>query len=156
MTRVATYLAKEGMVLRSGGADGADTAFERGADQGAGGKEIFLPWRGFNDHPSRLYQIPRKAYALVDQYHVGAPRMKQSVRKLMARNCQQILGQHLDDHARFVICWTPGGLGGGGTGFGLKLAHIFGIDHFDIGSYQEQELDAVRYDLYRFIEKHRP
>ena len=39
-------------VLRSGGASGADTAFERGCDSVGGEKQIFLPWKGFNKSKS--------------------------------------------------------------------------------------------------------
>lgn len=44
MRRVAERLDARGYTLRSGGADGADSAFADGATD----KEIFLPWRGFN------------------------------------------------------------------------------------------------------------
>jgi predicted Rossmann fold nucleotide-binding protein DprA/Smf involved in DNA uptake len=44
MTRIAMRMAELGWVLRSGGAKGADYAFEKGAGDK---KEIYLPWRGF-------------------------------------------------------------------------------------------------------------
>ena len=44
MRRVAERLEVRGYTLRSGGADGADTAFEEGCKR----KEIFLPQPGFN------------------------------------------------------------------------------------------------------------
>ena len=40
-----------GFKLRSGAADGADSAFEKFAGNN---KEIYLPWKGFNKHPSEL------------------------------------------------------------------------------------------------------
>jgi len=48
MTKIAQRMSEKGFVLRSGGAKGADEAFENGA----GEKEIYLPWRGFRDNPS--------------------------------------------------------------------------------------------------------
>lgn len=42
ITQVATKLGKEGWVLRSGAARGADSAFEAGAYAAHGGKEIYL------------------------------------------------------------------------------------------------------------------
>ena len=45
MEHWADTLARDGWVLRSGGAPGADSAFERGAL--AGTTQIFLPWPGF-------------------------------------------------------------------------------------------------------------
>ena len=41
------YCLSDDFILRSGGADGADSYFEIGCDKGNGEKEIFLPWRGF-------------------------------------------------------------------------------------------------------------
>lgn len=48
MYKFAQKMALHGAVLRSGGADGADTAFEWGCDKKQGMKEIYLPWNGFN------------------------------------------------------------------------------------------------------------
>ena len=48
MTKIGKYLALNGYVLRSGGANGADTAFEIGCDEGKGVKEIFIPPFNFN------------------------------------------------------------------------------------------------------------
>lgn len=50
MTDVAKILGQHGWTLRSGGARGADTAFEDGAKGFK--REIYLPWRGFNGHLS--------------------------------------------------------------------------------------------------------
>ena len=48
MTVMAGWLARTGWNLASGGADGADTAFARGAP--AGQRTLYLPWRGYNGH----------------------------------------------------------------------------------------------------------
>lgn len=48
------YFAKRRFLLRSGAADGADTAFEDGCDIYSGPKEIYLPWKGFNGNGSEL------------------------------------------------------------------------------------------------------
>ena len=53
-TKLAERLAGQGYVLRSGGAAGADKAFEKGCDEASGEKEIFLPWAGYNDSDSTL------------------------------------------------------------------------------------------------------
>lgn len=47
MTNIAYKLQEKGYTLLSGGADGADTAFELGAGKL---KEIYLPWNNFNGH----------------------------------------------------------------------------------------------------------
>jgi hypothetical protein len=50
---IAELLAEKGYTLRSGGADGCDTAFEIG--HGNHDKQIFLPWKNFNHNKSPLY-----------------------------------------------------------------------------------------------------
>ena len=55
MEKLGIVLAKKGFILRSGGADGADKAFEKGCDLASGQKEIYLPWKGFNGNNSSLY-----------------------------------------------------------------------------------------------------
>ena len=65
MTASAEKLAQRGYTLRSGGASGADSAFEAGATR----KEIYLPWRGFNSNESRLCTIDPLAYAMAERYH---------------------------------------------------------------------------------------
>src|SRR5690606_25414882 len=94
-TRFATLLAKNGIMLRSGGADGLDRAFEEGCDLGGGSKEIFLPWKGFNGNTSELYTPSEEAYEIAAKYHPRWGSLKEIVRKLMARNSHQILGPDL-------------------------------------------------------------
>ncbi len=54
MTAVGEALAVRGWRLRSGGAPGADTAFEAGYARFAALKDIFLPWKGFEGSTSTL------------------------------------------------------------------------------------------------------
>jgi hypothetical protein len=117
-------LARAGFVLRSGGAPGADTAFEAGADRVGGAKEIYLPWKGFNGNRSERFAVPEEAFALAQEFHTLGQglRTKQAVHRLMARNCQQMLGQNLDSPVGFVVCWTAGGRLLGGTAQALRIA----------------------------------
>jgi len=57
-------LATKGFILRSGHADGADLAFEKGCDTVNGKKEIYLPWKGFNGSDSKLYNLSKEAYEI--------------------------------------------------------------------------------------------
>lgn len=123
-------LARQGLTLRSGGADGADTAFEQGCDLAEGLKEIYLPWRGFNANKSNLYTIPDNAFTLASKFHPAWEKLSPPVRKLMARNAQQIAGKNLDSPSAFVVCWTPDGCTShksrtqktGGTGQAISIA----------------------------------
>lgn len=150
MYQFARARAAYGWILRSGGANGADLAFETGARDGHGEREIYLPWRGFNDHndDSVIVEEPtQQAMDIAAQYHPGWRFLKHGGKRLMARNGYQILGRNLDpqEAVDMVICWTPdGSLDGtgpksGGTGQALRLAAHYCIpvynlqhdDHYD-------------------------
>ena len=51
-TQVANYLGERDFILRSGGANGADLAFEKGCQNDQ--KEIYIPWKNFNDSDSKF------------------------------------------------------------------------------------------------------
>lgn len=138
MAMAATQLSYYGLILRSGGADGADSAFERGADPRL--KEIFLPWKGFNGNPSPLSEIPPEAYSQAARFHPAWTQLQPSVQRLMARNMQQILGRQLDDPVLFILCWTDGGKFQGGTGQALRGARTFNIPVFNFGG---MSLEAI-------------
>lgn len=131
---LATWLAKQRLTLRSGGAPGADSAFEAGCDQAGGKKQIFLPWRGFNRSRSPFYTPPPKAYRLAGQLHPRWDRCKPADRNFHARNCQQILGLNLDDPVDFVFFWAPEANDRvmGGTATAVRLAREFGIPVFNL------------------------
>ena len=143
MHDVAAKLAAEGWILRSGGAEGADTAFAEGAGDAA---QIFLPWAGFNgvqvnttfgpfvqDDPAAW------TFGVAKKYHPAWDKLRQGGQKLQARNCHQVFGvlPPLDatraSWAKFVLCWTPGGSGSGGTGQAIRIAKAYGIPVFDMG-----------------------
>ncbi len=108
MYRLARALAPE-FTLRSGAAEGADAAFEAGAQDARGPCEIFLPWKGFNDHASQLHHVDEDALATAKSVHPAWDRLAQGPRKLHARNAWQVLGRTLDDPADFLVCWTADG-----------------------------------------------
>lgn len=144
MIAVGYYLALEGYVLRSGGAGGADEYFELGADlalqKGVGEKQIFLPWKGFRENPSKWYmgnkglladEHNKRSYELAMKYHPSWFTIKkQAVKDLMARNIMQALGPDLKSFSKFVLCWTPDGCihdrdrtyDTGGTGQAISIA----------------------------------
>lgn len=136
MTLAAQRLAGMGYVLRSGGADGADTAFERGAGDR---KEIFLPWRGFNGNGSSFVVPEREAEEVAAAIHPAWDKLSPGAKKLMARNSHQILGADLRTPVDFVVAWTPDGAetedergtATGGTGQAIALASRWGIPVFN-------------------------
>ncbi len=132
MTKIAAKLAKSGHILRSGAADGADAAFEAGAIENEYiDTEIYLPWLGFNGHNSTL--LPSKdAFIMAEKYHPAWHKCSSAARKLHARNCHQVLGKDLKTPSAFVICWTNGALGGGGTGQAIRIAKVHNIPVYDL------------------------
>lgn len=145
MDRLAAVLAGRGMVLRSGAAQGADTAFEIGATRAGGAREIFLPWRGFNGRRDGLvFGEQRAAGVALDmakRHHPAWSRLAPAVQKMMGRNMMQILGSDLNDPVQFVVCWAAGSTFSsdgrivnvdGGTGQAVRLAASLGIEVFNL------------------------
>lgn len=131
MTQWAVVLRNSRLKLRSGGAAGADSAFYEGAGADS---EIFVPWPGYNGfsygHIGNNFQ---RALDIAQEHHPAWHRCTEGARKLHARNVHIILGRNLDAPVRFVICYTPGGLGTGGTGLGIRLAKAYNVPVYDVG-----------------------
>ncbi len=130
MTEIAHRLNSMGYYLRSGGARGADTAFELGATK----KQIFLPWDGFNGKKSngKDYIVPFYNEALVELFHAKPSALSPAGRKLMSRNSYQVLGPTLENPVDFVLCWTKDGKASGGTGQAIRVAEHFKIPVFNL------------------------
>lgn len=129
MFQIAQDLALEGYILRSGGAKGADQAFELGAGTF---KEIYTP----DNVCDRALQIA----AEVHPTGKGFFKLKPYTQRLLARNVYQVLGRTLDNPVDFVICWTPDGCENhstrskqtGGTGQAIALASMLDIPVYNL------------------------
>ncbi|MBL1322142.1 MAG: hypothetical protein COA63_013955 [Methylophaga sp.] len=130
MTQVAEALSDEGYTLRSGGASGADTAFEEGATL----KDIYLPWQGYNKSQSVLHNVGSTALSLAKDFHPNWDNLSFAVKKLMARNAYQLLGEDLNTPSEFVVCYTANGKVTGGTGMSLRIAKNFNIPIYNFGN----------------------
>ena len=143
MGRLATHLAQDGWALRSGGADGADSAFENGSRQVGGRMEIFLPWQGFNGRRDGIVpSFTPEVYAMAESFHPAWHRCSVGARKLHSRNLFQVLGPDLHTPSQFVLCWTEDGRGEGGTGQAIRIARSHGIPVYDLG---DPHLDMSRF-----------
>lgn len=131
MTDIAKAKAALGIILRSGGADGADLAFEAGAGKL---KEIWLPWPGFNGSDSDSPLPSQAAVDMASRIHPNWAACKRGARLLHARNCHQVLGANLMTPSEQVICWTPGGEVVGGTATALRIAMEWKIPILNLGS----------------------
>lgn len=119
-------LSEKGYILRSGGADGADISFEIGCNSKQGKKEIYLPWKNFNDSDSDLYLENFKnsldAEKIAEEIHPVWGKLKQGAKKLHTRNVFQVLGKDLKTPSKFLLCYTDGGEIKGGTATAINLA----------------------------------
>jgi hypothetical protein len=154
MRAIAARLATLGYVLRSGAADGADTAFEQGARAAGGRVEVYLPWSRFAQRDpaepglidASSLPCASEAAQIAQAHHPAWEKMRRGAQALHARNAHQILGADLASPVRFVVCWAPDPQVEedrvvnvrGGTGLAVRLAHARGIPVFHLG------LDAHR------------
>lgn len=133
---IGQILGWKGWILRSGGADGADLAFEKGAIKVEGPREIYLPWPSFNQYnriligEDRQYDIMSpsiEAFQLTSLYHPNWDNLSRGVKCIHARNAHQVLGRDLKTPSNVVICWTEGGKKIGGTAQAMRIAEDYDI-----------------------------
>lgn len=134
MRDIAAGLSDLGYTMRSGGAAGADTAFEEGVDRAGGKKQIFLA----------KDDIPRTHIRMALNFHPSPDSLRGFVLRLMARNTSQVFGDDFTEPSSLIICWTPKGAGQGGTGQALRMAKSAGIPILDLGDKAFEGLDASR------------
>lgn len=138
MRSAAEALAQRGLVLRSGGATGADEAFESGcAGQPS---QIFVPWRGFTRRltiGSTVYVISelscyQQARELAREHHPNWGRCTEGARLMHSRNVTQVLGPELNQPSAFLLCWTKNGGAVGGTGQAIRLANAYEVPVYNL------------------------
>lgn len=141
MELIATKLAVRGFWLRSGHAEGADSAFEKGA---GGQAQIFLPWPSFNDHlPLHGWpysQRSAEAMRIASLHHPYWNELSSGAKLLHSRNSHQVLGPIIGQSpiSEFVVCWTRDGavseatIRTGGTGGAIRLAIASNVPVFNL------------------------
>lgn len=125
MTEVAQKLTEMHFILRSGGAEGADKAFAKGAHY----REIWYP-----------SEATKESMAIAAMYHPAWESLNMFAKRLHGRNAFQVLGAYLKDPSKFVICWTPDGAinhaersrSTGGTGTAISIASANGIPVYNL------------------------
>lgn len=151
MRHLAGRLGCVGWTLRSGRAEGADSAFEAGARCVNGTCEIFLPEDlrplsvRVNDKVQNWSYMDEVtgstigAKVIARLLHPNGKNLNPQALELHARNTYQIIGQDMNTPVDLVICWTEGGRGEGGTGQALRLAKMLNIPIIDFGSCKDQK-----------------
>ena len=153
MNKLGKIYQEGGLILRSGGAPGADLAFEKLVNSGS--KNIYLPWKGFNENSSQLFNITEAAYVLAEQHLPHWNYLKDPVKKLMARNVYQVLGYNLDNPSDFLVCWTQDGVTKseevskktGGTGMAIRVACAYSVPVFNLGKEEILQSFVEQYKL---------
>lgn len=123
---VASVLDRKGYTLRSGAAEGADSAFEAGSRR----KEIYLPWKGYNGSGSLLFPPSEEALRISAALH-PSKRLKAAHRLLLGRNAHQVLGKDLDSPAEFLVCWTADSTMGG-TAHTIRIAEYHHVPVYNL------------------------
>lgn len=150
MTKLASFLARDGWTLRSGGADGADTAFHLGVlhyvlatDGVKYPADVYIPWNGFNGHQegddfitcaNKLSNWP-EAEKIAARVHPAWDMCSRGAKALHARNTYQVLGDNLNQPSKFLVCWAPvdtKGVPKGGTRTAWVLAEENGVECFNL------------------------
>lgn len=158
MTDLAFKLSQNSWVLRSGGAEGADVAFEQGALNSFADylPEIYLPWITFNNHDamSEGIIIPNKfhnwdeAQAIACEIHPAWNNLSPAAKTLHTRNVYQVLGKDLSSPSKFLLCWAEvdrNNVPKGGTRTSWVLAQERGIPCFNL--FLEKDKERIEFYL---------
>ena len=136
MTSIAKLLSDLGWTLRSGGASGADTAFQLGASAA----NIY-----------RTGDSTIESMAIAARFHPAWHRCSSYARQLHGRNTFQVLGLNLKTPSSFLICWTRDScishstrsIQTGGTGTAISIADHYGVEIFNLARSEHlQRLEA--------------
>lgn len=119
MSYISKILSQSDWILRSGGAEGADTAFEKDAKL----KEIFY-----------ACDATEEAIEMASKYHPAWWACSDYAKQLHGRNAMIILGEDLKTPVDFIICWTKGGKEKGGTALGMKIARANNIPVYNLAT----------------------
>lgn len=162
MSDLAFILHKKGWTLRSGGADGADLAFEEGVKRSLVDIDrfpyfydanIYIPWKNFrvvDDLWKDMYihvtnkDILKNAEDIASQIHPNWKACSRGAKALHTRNIFQVIGHWYEPFpSKFVICWAPisGESVTGGTRTAVEFAKSLNIEVFNLA--EKKSLDRV-------------
>lgn len=155
MTTTAKWLELHGYTLRSGGAIGADYAFEIGSSKPIiysistthkpkSGKPSVVPCLEAYRDLAKLCCLHYK--------HMNS----QYARDLHTRNICQVIGHDpsVIIKSDFLICYTAGGGYVGGTTTAIRCAERFDVPIFNFGNYDLEDIDFIKKELAKFLKEH--
>ena len=144
MRKYSRIMTLKGWSFRSGGADGADTAFAQGwcdayaEDDSVPNGEIYLPWNGFNSHYKEGVncvlvtdrKIIERAQDFIKDIHPAFSKLTRGSLSLHTRNVFQVLGSDLQTPSQGLIGYAKTDKKGspmGGTATAINLALMYEI-----------------------------
>lgn len=143
LQKVARYMSDNGHTLRSGGAAGSDTIFQKEVDPEL--TQIWIPWKGFNKvcKDGNHVVISDKSFNIARDFYLDTgiipwfDRMKQGAQKLHARNYFQVVGKEGLGEPKSEVCIYYAEMNGdepkGGTRSAVMVARHFGIPCYNLG-----------------------
>ena len=141
MVKIGKWMGNSGVLLRSGGADGADSAFERGCDAVSGRKEIFYSSNNRGTVVEGVYW--KEAEKIASEVHPAWDRCNGWARKLHTRNVFQVMGKDLNSYSDILVCWTKKGGYTGGTATAMRVADVCGVRIFNL--FFKDHLEELRH-----------
>lgn len=149
MTVLASILEAQNFILRSGGALGADQAFEKGVSNPSR-KMTLLADALFVENGKNIlytkYQISEsRIFINNNNVHPLWHNLKEYAKKMHTRNIFQVMGLDLDKPAKFTVCWTRDAAKTieqtsrktGGTGTAIKASCINNIPVYNLANYDD-------------------
>ena len=137
VNRLGKRLDELGLTLRSGGARGTDSEFERPVRRS---KEIYRPadYKGRLPYGHKIItgEMRERPIEIVAPTHPRWNHLPDFCKELHTRNVFQVLGENLNHPSLFLLCWTADGADGinkltteetGGTGTAIRLANIYDV-----------------------------
>lgn len=153
MTALASELGKQGYILRSGAARGADTFFEIGT-QDPSQKQVFIHCERLRDgrchdtqkgyFNAQRYIDYAQAVNIASEVHPAWHRCDRTAQEMHARNVYQVLGPELKPatYSKFLVCWAIPDIHGvpeGGTRTAWKIAARYGIPRFNLAVQSDRQ-----------------
>lgn len=145
MTKLSGILETRGYILRSGGAEGADTAFAKGTNSA----QIWVPdglaLSYLSKNTNHQYKIldswDARAWESIKKFHPNESALSSKGRALHARNYRQVIGSDLNEpNSLFVVCWTKDGGPIGGSGQAIRIAKHYSIPVFNYFNLNTDEI----------------
>jgi hypothetical protein len=144
---IAKTLESWKFILRSGGAEGFDRAFESGVVN-TKNMVIYSQDTKFNVNDDLWH----KAVDIALRNHPYPENAKKYIRWI-GRNPFQVLGDRLDEPSSFLICWTNNGKDIGGTGTTMRVAKEFGVPIYNLHDMSREEILKDIYEKYVLVDE---